>query len=110
MNTRTIAFAGLLLAIDPALAQEGVLEEVVVTAEFRAVETQDLATSVSVFNQDAIERRGATHLEQLLNLEMWKQHNKGALSRQERRRLILKEWASVENVARALETEVAEKA
>jgi outer membrane receptor protein involved in Fe transport len=44
------------------------LEEVVVTAEFRPVDELDLAASISVFDQDAIDRRGALHLEQLLNL------------------------------------------
>jgi outer membrane receptor protein involved in Fe transport len=47
---------------------EGDLEEVIVTAEYRPVSVLELPTSVTVFNQQAIERRGAVHLEQLLNL------------------------------------------
>ena len=47
---------------------EGDLEEVVVTAEYRPVSVLELPTSVTVFNQQSIERRGAVHLEQLLNL------------------------------------------
>jgi len=47
---------------------EGYLEEVIVTAEYRPVSVLELPTSVTVFNQKAIERRGAVHLEQLLNL------------------------------------------
>lgn len=47
---------------------EGDLEEVIVTAEYRPVSVLELPASVTVFNQKTIERRGATHLEQLLNL------------------------------------------
>ncbi|MBT8074823.1 MAG: TonB-dependent receptor, partial [Gammaproteobacteria bacterium] len=47
---------------------EGALEEVIVTAEYRPVSVLELPTSISVFDQQAIERRGARHLEQLLNL------------------------------------------
>ena len=47
---------------------EGDLEEVIVTAEYRPVSVLELPASVTVFNQQAIERRGAVHLEQLLNL------------------------------------------
>ena len=47
---------------------EGYLEEVIVTAEYRPVSVLELPTSITVFDQQAIERRGAVHLEQLLNL------------------------------------------
>ena len=47
---------------------EGDLEEVIVTAEYRPVSVLELPASITVFNQQAIERRGAMHLEQLLNL------------------------------------------
>jgi iron complex outermembrane receptor protein len=47
---------------------EGRLEEVIVTAEYRPVSVLELPTSVTVFDQQAIARRGAVHLEQLLNL------------------------------------------
>lgn len=47
---------------------EDTLEEVIVTAEYRPVSVLELPTSITVFNQQAIDRRGAVHLEQLLNL------------------------------------------
>ncbi|MDH4018502.1 MAG: TonB-dependent receptor [Xanthomonadales bacterium] len=47
---------------------EGTLEEIIVTAEYRPVSVLELPTSVTVFDQQAITRRGAVHLEQLLNL------------------------------------------
>ena len=43
-------------------------EEVIVTAEYRPVSVQQLPASVTVLDQQFIERRGAEHLEQLLNL------------------------------------------
>lgn len=45
-----------------------VLEEVVVTAEFRPLGLLDTAASISVFDQRAIEDRSAVYLDQLLNL------------------------------------------
>lgn len=47
---------------------EGALEEVVVTAEYLPVSVLELPTSITVFDQQSIEQRGAVHLEQLLNL------------------------------------------
>ena len=47
---------------------EGDLEEIIVTAEYRPVSVLELPTSITVFNEQSIERRGAVHLEQLLNL------------------------------------------
>ena len=47
---------------------EGALEEVTVTAEYRPVSVLQLPTSITVFDQQTIDRRGAVHLEQLLNL------------------------------------------
>ncbi|WP_101758192.1 TonB-dependent receptor [Oceanicoccus sp. KOV_DT_Chl] len=44
------------------------LEEVVVTSQFRDTNILELASSVSVFDQSIINARGATNLEQLLNL------------------------------------------
>ena len=52
----------------PASAEDMVLEEVIVTAEYRPVSVQELAASITVFDGQAIERRDAVHLEQLLNL------------------------------------------
>ncbi|MCW8924840.1 MAG: TonB-dependent receptor [Xanthomonadales bacterium] len=74
MLTRKLNFpllAGLILAAVAAPAQEqpeGALEEIIVTAEYRPVSVQELPTSITVFDQQAIDRRGAVHLEQLLNL------------------------------------------
>jgi outer membrane receptor protein involved in Fe transport len=46
----------------------GYLEEIVVTAEYRPVSVLELPTSITVFDQQSIDRRGAVHLEQLLNM------------------------------------------
>lgn len=43
------------------------IERIVVTADFRDQSLLDLSNSVSVIDQSVIERRGANHLEQLLN-------------------------------------------
>lgn len=58
----TVAFIPL------ALADDSLLEEVIVTAEYRPVSVLELPTSITVFDQQAIDRRDAVHLEQLLNL------------------------------------------
>ena len=74
-----IKIAGLMLLVTTGLVPvhlgaqelaeaEGDLEEVIVTAEYRPVSVLELPTSVTVFNEQTIERRGAVHLEQLLNL------------------------------------------
>jgi len=74
-----IKIAGLMLLVTMGLAPvhlgaqelaeaEGDLEEVIVTAEYRPVSVLELPASVTVFNEQTIERRGAVHLEQLLNL------------------------------------------
>lgn len=78
MLSRNLIFpllAGLTLTAPATFAQEqseevteGVLEEVIVTAEYRPVSVQELATSITIFDQQVIDRRGAVHLEQLLNL------------------------------------------
>ncbi|GMG86346.1 TonB-dependent receptor [Biformimicrobium ophioploci] len=56
-----------LASADTAPEQEN-LEEVVVTSQFREAGLLDIPTSISVFDQDTIEARGATNLDQLLNL------------------------------------------
>ena len=56
------------LGISAQELTEGDLEEVIVTAEYRAVSVLELPTSITVFDQQAIVRRGAVHLEQLLSL------------------------------------------
>ncbi|MDP1519643.1 TonB-dependent receptor [Porticoccus litoralis] len=44
------------------------VEEVVVTAEFRGLSLLETGSSISVIDDKTIERRGATHIEQILNL------------------------------------------
>lgn len=60
---------GLASALASAFASaNAALEEVVVNSQLRETAQLDTPTSVSVLNADAIEARGATNLEQLLNL------------------------------------------
>ncbi|WOX06501.1 TonB-dependent receptor [Microbulbifer pacificus] len=59
-----IASAGAAIAV----AEPATLEEVTVTSQLREHSQLDAPTSVSVLNSAAIEARGATNLEQLLNL------------------------------------------
>lgn len=56
------------IAAPDASGAAGVLEEVLVTAEFRPLTLEDTAASISVFSQQAIEDRKAVYLDQLLNL------------------------------------------
>ena len=44
------------------------LEEVIVSSQFRDTSLLDLASSVSVFDQSTIQARGASNIEQLLNM------------------------------------------
>lgn len=69
-STKPLACAiGLAVALASSLAAaETGLEEVVVTSQLRETTQLDTPTSVSVLGADAIEARGATNLEQLLNL------------------------------------------
>ncbi|MBO1255166.1 TonB-dependent receptor [Alteromonas sp. 5E99-2] len=63
----------LAVALSPALSfanetiDEADVERIVVTAEFRDDSLLDLSSSVSVLDKNVIERRGANHIEQLLN-------------------------------------------
>ncbi len=70
MKALTIALAslGMVAFIPFTWADDSTLEEVIVTAEYRLVTALELPTSITVFDQQAIDRRGAVHLEQLLNL------------------------------------------
>jgi outer membrane receptor protein involved in Fe transport len=43
------------------------IERIVVTSDFRDANLLDLSNSISVFSQETIERRGANHIEQILN-------------------------------------------
>jgi len=58
----------LCFAASSALAQAQQLEEVIVTAEFRPVNIQNQAASVSVLGADDIAQRAAQHLEDVLNI------------------------------------------
>ncbi|MEX1667963.1 TonB-dependent receptor [Zhongshania guokunii] len=49
-------------------AKQNSVEEIIVTSQFRDTRLLDLSSSVSVFDQATIDARGATNLEQLLNL------------------------------------------
>ena len=49
-------------------AEGSIFEEIVVTAEFRDVNLLDTGNSISVVDSETIHRRGAQHLEQVLNL------------------------------------------
>ena len=68
LASTVLVSVGVVTPLHIAGADESVLEEVIVTAEFRPVSALELPASISVFDQERIDRRGATHLEQLLNL------------------------------------------
>ncbi|MDX2463299.1 MAG: TonB-dependent receptor [Porticoccus sp.] len=55
-------------ATESATTKPVILEEVIVTAEFRDVSVLDTGNSISVISSDTIDRREARHLEQVLNL------------------------------------------
>ncbi|QKX15751.1 TonB-dependent receptor [Microbulbifer sp. YPW1] len=60
---------GLAIALtSTSTTAESAIEEVVVTSQLREASQLDTPTSVSVLNSAAIETRGASNLEQLLNL------------------------------------------
>ena len=69
-STTPLAYSvGLVVALaSAATAAENAIEEVVVTSQLREARQLDTPTSVSVLDAAAIETRGATNLEQLLNL------------------------------------------
>ncbi len=64
-QSRGIAVAALVLAICSAEAQE-VLEEIVVTADFRERRAFELPASVTVLDQDTIEGAAVQHFEELI--------------------------------------------
>ncbi|WP_020210665.1 TonB-dependent receptor [Gilvimarinus chinensis] len=66
MKPTYFVLAALPLAIT-AQAQTDSIEEILVTADFRATNLSELATSATVINADAINARGAEHLAQILN-------------------------------------------
>lgn len=61
-----------------AAADPAGLEEVVVTSQFRKVSALELAASVSVFGEGDIAARGASNIEQLLNLAPNVNYSSGA--------------------------------
>jgi len=63
-----LASIGTVAFVPGTSADESFLEEVIVTAEYRPVSVLELAASITVFDQQSIDRRNAVHLEQLLNL------------------------------------------
>ena len=59
-------FAGVgLIVLSAAAAAEGVLEEIVVTAEKRAVNIQDIPLAVSAFSQDRLNQSGISTIAEL---------------------------------------------
>jgi outer membrane receptor protein involved in Fe transport len=61
----TLALSGVSLSANAQDTKQ--IERIVVTADFRDQSLLDLSNSVTVIDQTVIERRGANHLEQLLN-------------------------------------------
>jgi len=81
---RTLALA-LIFAGPTVLAQEDkgseeglAIEEIVVTATFRGDELYQVPSSIGVVPAEAIARRGATHLEEILNMIPNVNYSKGA--------------------------------
>ncbi len=66
--TCALASLGTVAFVPFTWADDSTLEEVIVTAEYRPVSALELPTSITVFDQQTIDRRNAVHLEQLLNL------------------------------------------
>jgi len=60
-------FTGGALGAEPASSPQG-FEEVIVTAQFRNISVLNTGSSITVIDGDTLEQRGATHLEQVLNL------------------------------------------
>lgn len=54
--------------VEAGVVEELIVEEVIVTAEFRDVGLLDTGNSVTVVDSETINRRGAQHLEQVINL------------------------------------------
>ena len=57
-----------MLALTPSTYAAEPIEEILVTADFRDSKLLELSNSVTVISADTIASRGATHIEQLLNL------------------------------------------
>ncbi len=69
--TTSLSLAALSLCSQMASAQPAsktVLEEMIVTAEFRPVDLQSQSASTSIVVSNAIQQRAAQHLEDVLNL------------------------------------------
>ena len=66
--TKTLTLSALTLAIAAQThAADLAIEEIIVSADFRAAPLQDIATSASVIGADTIKARGAEHLAGILN-------------------------------------------
>ena len=63
-----LAATALGLAASGSLAQPGIPDEIIVTAEFRDTTLQNQPASTSVVTAEAIQQRAAQHLEDVLNL------------------------------------------
>ncbi len=61
-------FLSLTLALSSAVSAQSALEEMVITADFRETAFLDTTTSLSIVDGDTIVSRGATQLEEILNL------------------------------------------
>jgi outer membrane receptor protein involved in Fe transport len=64
MNTRTILTSTLLFC---SIATASELQPVTVTADFRPTTLDESTASVSVISSESIQKRGATHIEEVLN-------------------------------------------
>jgi iron complex outermembrane receptor protein len=62
-----VAFASLALLGNPLSASETVLEEIIVTANFRNTQLMDAVGSISVLGERTINERAAQHLQDILN-------------------------------------------
>ena len=65
---RALALTTSMFMCTASLANNAVIEEVVVTSDFRDTSLLQTAASISVFDNQAIAQRQARHLEQLINL------------------------------------------
>ena len=62
-----LAFTGMLASGYGLAAPEGILEEIIVTANFRHTQLMDSIGSISVLGERAISERAAQHLQDILN-------------------------------------------
>lgn len=77
-STVLMGASSAVLAAKPADKETPVYEETIVTSQFRDVSALKLANSVSVFGESDIAARGASHIEQLINLAPNVNYSSGA--------------------------------